>query len=260
MCIITIIIPTYNSDSTLRNTLDSILNQAFSEYEILIMDSVSKDNTIAIASNYNDDRIKIYSEKDNGIYDAMNKGIKTAKGDWLFFLGSDDILFDEYVLSNIHEFSVNKPYVDLIYGNSLFKHSQLKHYGPTSLERILLEGNICHQSIFYNRSIFSKIGKYNLKYFLYADWDLNIRCFMHPDFCIEYIDIIVSIYNETEGMSAKLFNTDLVFLNNLPLHHIEAQKNYFINTTEFRIGQKILKPYILLKKILKKVILKYLLL
>lgn len=249
MCIITIIIPTYNSAVSLPNALNSILNQTFSSFEILIMDAISKDNTTEIAEGYNDERIRIYSEKDSGIYDAMNKGISLAKGSWLYFLGSDDILFDENVLSKVWQYITDQPEVDVLYGDAYFKHLKTLHYGITSLERLLLDTNLCHQAVFYNRSVFDKLGKYNLKYYLYADWDFNIRCFMHPDFCIKYIKLVISTYNDIGGMSEKFINTDLDFLNILPKHHIGIQKEYFLNSVEFKLGTTLLKPFYLYRRI-----------
>ena len=87
---LSIIIPTFNSANTLRRALDSIIGQTLNDLEVLIMDGVSTDQTLDIAKTYNDNRIRIFSEPDNGVYDAMNKGIDKASGEWLYFLGSDD--------------------------------------------------------------------------------------------------------------------------------------------------------------------------
>ncbi|MEI7505135.1 MAG: glycosyltransferase, partial [Paludibacter sp.] len=82
--------------------MESIISQSFTDFEVHIIDGVSKDNTLEIVKSFNDKRIQILSEIDNGIYDAMNKGIKLAKGKWLYFLGSDDQLFDSRVLNEIY--------------------------------------------------------------------------------------------------------------------------------------------------------------
>lgn len=103
---LSIIIPTYNSASVLPRALDSIICQTFTNWEVLIMDGISTDDTLKMAQSYNDSRIRIYSEPDNGIYDAMNKGINKANGEWLYFLGSDDCLFSKDVLSNIFNHNI----------------------------------------------------------------------------------------------------------------------------------------------------------
>src|ERR1700744_4382606 len=99
----TIIIPTFNSEKTLQNALSSILSQNFTEFEILIVDGVSNDNTIKIVKENieKDKRIRFISEKDNGIFDAMNKGIELSLGEWLYFLGSDDRLHNSSILRSV---------------------------------------------------------------------------------------------------------------------------------------------------------------
>src|SRR5688572_7883253 len=99
-----IIIPTFNSSLTLRACLDSIAGQTFKNYEVIIMDGLSEDNTIQLANNYRSSlpNLRVISEKDYGIYDAMNKSIKIAKGSWLYFMGSDDFFYDRGVLENIY--------------------------------------------------------------------------------------------------------------------------------------------------------------
>src|SRR5215216_6167566 len=119
--LLSIIIPTYNSEKTLSCCLQSVLNQTFKDFEILIIDGLSSDNTINVIKGYNNSKIRVYSEKDKGIYDAMNKGIEKSAGEWLYFLGSDDQFFNEYVLEAI--FQGNKDILkhsDYVYGNVIW--------------------------------------------------------------------------------------------------------------------------------------------
>lgn len=191
-----IIIPTFNSAKTLDVALKSILQQTYTDFEILLMDGLSTDNTLEIAKSYNDQRIIISSEKDEGIYDAMNKGIKLARGEWLFFLGSDDLLYDKHVLGQI--FKAREYHFNIIYGNVLIegnagwaKNGQV-YDGEFSLQKII-ERNICHQAIFYKKAVFEKCGVFNINYNVCADWDLNLRLWSTRSFY--YIDLIVSIFN-----------------------------------------------------------------
>ena len=110
---LSIIIPTFNSAKTLSRCLDSVISQSFTDWEVLMMDGVSNDDTIKIASSYQDSRIQIYSEPDKGIYDAMNKGIDKAQGEWLYFLGSDDWLFNCNSLKDIFCNNINQ--YDVVY-------------------------------------------------------------------------------------------------------------------------------------------------
>src|SRR5246127_4505724 len=104
-----VIIPTYNSAKTISQSIQSVLRQSFTGYEVLIIDGASTDDTLAITSAFNSERIKTISEKDRGVYDAMNKGIKLAKGQWLYFLGSDDALYDDSVLEKIKGLILRHP-------------------------------------------------------------------------------------------------------------------------------------------------------
>ena len=98
---ITIIIPTFRAAKTLRATLDSVLCQDFRDFEVLVLDGGSDDGTAAIVDQAADDRIRFVSQRDKGVYDAMNKGIAAARGVWLYFLGADDLLYAPGVLSSI---------------------------------------------------------------------------------------------------------------------------------------------------------------
>ena len=124
---LSIIIPTYNSASVLPKSLDSIVGQTFIDWEVLIMDGVSTDDTLKVAKSYNDSRIRIYSEPDKGIYDAMNKGIKKAAGNWLYFIGCDDWLLASNTLESIFSMDINK--YDIIYGDVEAEHLVPEHSG-----------------------------------------------------------------------------------------------------------------------------------
>ncbi len=206
--LISIIIPTFNSGETLDLALGSICNQTFKNVEVLIMDGLSTDNTLKIAENYRDKiaSLFIFSEKDFGIYDAMNKGIEKAKGDWLYFLGSDDTLYENTTLEKIASV-IALAEVDLIYGNVYSTRFNGIYDGEFNCSK-LASKNICHQAIFFNKTIFKKIGKFNLKYKSHADWDHNIRCFYSSKIKKKFIDNIVANYAD-DGFSS--LNFDVIF-------------------------------------------------
>jgi glycosyltransferase involved in cell wall biosynthesis len=162
------------------------------------MDGLSTDNTVNIAQDYEDKRVKIYSEKDSGIYDAMNKGIDASKGKWLYFLGSDDYLFHDNVLRLIYKQVYNKD-LDVIYGNILNPLYDGKYDGTFSYAKILKK-NICHQAIFFRKSLFEQTGYFNLKYKILADYDHNLKWFLSKKYKIEYIDEIIA-YFSADGYS-----------------------------------------------------------
>jgi glycosyltransferase involved in cell wall biosynthesis len=204
--VLSIIIPTLNSESTISNCLESLSEQKFKEFDVFIMDGLSSDNTLAIVKSFylkfGKDRLNIISEKDKGVYEAMNKGINKSFGDWLYFLGSDDIIVDSDVLADI--FLIKPiPKADLIYGNALFLHNRMVYDHRFSLRKILFKGNICHQAIFYKRTVFEKVGLYDTRYIIYADYDMNIKCFEDEHLIKKYINRIICIYNEREGMTGR---------------------------------------------------------
>jgi glycosyltransferase involved in cell wall biosynthesis len=186
----TIIIPTFNSGKTLQNALSSILFQSFSDFEILIIDGISNDNTIKIVKENaeKDKRIRFISEKDDGIFDAMNKGIELSFGEWLYFLGSDDQLHDSSVLNSVFD-NVQNTRFNFFYGNIL--SSKGIYDGEFDSEKILKK-NISHQAIFYRKNIFNQIGNYNTRYKTHADWDFNIRCFSSDFISVKYLNIIIA--------------------------------------------------------------------
>jgi glycosyltransferase involved in cell wall biosynthesis len=203
--LISVIIPTYNSEATIRKSLKSIAEQKSKDYELIIVDGVSKDNTINIIKEYEGliERLKWLSEPDKNIYDAMNKGIDLASGEWLYFLGSDDYLINEYVFSNI-DAVIKEKQPDFLYGNVIFGSTNTVYQGKISLKDLYFL-NLCHQGIFMRKQVILKHGKFDLQYSSFADWELNIKIFRDTTLKIEYIDQVVAYY-DINGTSSK--NTD----------------------------------------------------
>ena len=194
---ISIIIPTYNSADTLERCIKSILNQNYSNFEILIIDGLSTDLTSTIAQSFTDDRLRFFAEKDKGIYDAMNKGIAKAVGEYLLFLGSDDSLFDTNVLINVVK-KIGKRVDGIFYGNVKMngKSSWIKDgsiYGGAFDLKRLFNFNIPHQAILYHKSIFNKLGLFNINYPLLADHDFILRAAASND--LIYIDELIANFS-----------------------------------------------------------------
>lgn len=217
MSCISIVIPTFNSEKTIESCLTTVLEQSFTDYEILIQDGGSTDNTLAILSNLKDSRIKIVSQKDLGIYDAMNKAITRSNGEWLYFLGSDDTLYQKNVLELVHE-RLLKSSAAIVYGDVklIGNDGDLKgdennfYRGYTPIEE-LIENNICHQAIFYRSSIIKKnCLLYDLNYPIQADHILNIK--MSSRFRFEYIPLVIANFQQ-EGTSSRV--TDDNFANDI---------------------------------------------
>lgn len=202
--LISIIIPTYNSGELLDTALSSIANQKYKNLEVLIVDGLSTDNTIEIAKSFHKKikNLHIFSESDNGIYDAMNKGIKKANGEWLYFLGSDDSFYKDETLNEFN--IINKENIDIIYGNVSSSRFKGLYDGEFSLIK-LIKKNICHQSMFFRKDVFVKKGYFNLRYKSHADWDFNIRCFFSSLLKTKYADFTVANYSD-DGFSSQNFD------------------------------------------------------
>ena len=123
---ISVITVTYNCEDTIEYTLLSLKQQLYKDYELIIVDGGSTDSTLKIIHEFDDIVNVMISEKDNGIYDAMNKGIKMSKGEFIFFLNAGDILYDNNVLVKVSE-SMDNGY-DIIYGDAIFIKDNKKYY------------------------------------------------------------------------------------------------------------------------------------
>lgn len=204
--LVSIIIPTFNSAATLHLCLNSILDQTFKNLEVIIVDGCSKDETSKIVEEFKrqDPRIQWYSEHDNGIYHAMNKGIKKARGNWILFLGSDDTLYSIATLGELYELLDG---FDVVYGNVLSTRFNGIYDGEFTREKIV-EKNICHQAILFKKEVFKKVGSFNLKYRSHADWDHNLKWFLSDKIKKKYVQIIISNYADG-GFSST--NDDVFF-------------------------------------------------
>ena len=201
--LITIITPTYNAGKFIRKCIDSVQEQSFRDFEHLILDGQSTDDTVERVheSQQQYSTIRLEIEKDEGVYDAMNKGIQLARANWLYFLGADDYLYDNEVLKNISQYLIaNKS--QIIYGNVFFKNLHRLFDKGFTIEKIL-KHNICHQSIFYNSSVFKIIGNYDLKYHVEADYDLNLRCWLCGKISHVYVPLTIAYYADGGLSSAR---------------------------------------------------------
>ena len=199
-----IIIPTLNVATTLHACLNSIAQQTCSDYEVILLDGGSTDGTPEIVARYAATfgaRLTLHCGPDQGVYDAMNRGVAMATGTWVLFLGADDTLYAADTLARVATFIEQHEPSDLLYGDVMMRSNASRYAGTFDLDRLLFEGNICHQSIFYRRTLFAGIGPYNLRYRIWADWDFNIRCFSNPALITRYMDIVVAHFNDATGLS-----------------------------------------------------------
>lgn len=195
---ISIITVVRNGVASIEETILSVINQNYFEIEYIIIDGVSTDGTLSVIEKYVDKISTFVSEPDNGIYDAMNKGIKLAKGDWIYFLGADDVLYSKNTLFNIF---IDKSHdnVEVIYGDVMMKQSQILYDGKFDYEK-MSNRSICHQAIFYRKEVFDKYGFFNTRYITAADYVFNLKSFCSDYEKWLYVDEVVAVFNQ-EGIS-----------------------------------------------------------
>jgi glycosyltransferase involved in cell wall biosynthesis len=195
--LISVITPTFNSGAKIAATVASVLSQRKGLYEFLVIDGASTDDTLAHLRAQGP-ALRYLSEPDEGIYDAMNKGIRLTSGKFLYFLGAGDRLLPgvlEAVAAEIRKLpcqgQTSRP--TLLYGNVDWSSYSRPYDGRFNRFK-LLRRNICHQAIFYQRSVFERLGFYNTKYRSLADWEFNIRCFNDRGIRKRYIPLRIADY------------------------------------------------------------------
>lgn len=176
---LSIIIATYNAETTLQKCLDSIISQKSEDIELIIIDGGSHDETTDIVNHNSDFIDKYVSEPDNGIYDAWNKGIKLSTGRWIMFVGADDRILPN-TLGDYVDFASNADDAnDIITAKSNFidlKGHTIKIVGePYHWDKYKRNMNISHGSTLHNRRLFSEVGLYNIDYKICADYEFFMR-------------------------------------------------------------------------------------
>lgn len=199
--------------------MESVCRQTMGEYEVIVADGGSSDLTLEIVRSYAGKlpSLVVLSERDDGVYDAINRALPIAKGQWLLVLGSDDRLFADCTLESAKAYleSAGAPFVYgnvLMEGNSRWAKDGQIYDGEFTLEK-LLHRNICQQAIFYETSLFARIGSFNAKYRICADWDFALRAFAR--YSVRYIPLTVSIFSGGGLSSEKrdtLFGVDRINL------------------------------------------------
>ncbi len=181
---ISIITPTYNSEATLRDTVESIFFQDYSNIEYIIIDGLSSDKTLDIVSEYQlSNEIKLVSEPDAGIYDAMNKGLALAGGDVVAILNSDDFYFSPDVLSKVMKVFLSDDSIDAVYGDLVYVDrkniNKVVRYwksGEYSLSKLNLGWTIPHPVLFLRKRVYDSLNKlFDTSLSLAADYELILR-------------------------------------------------------------------------------------
>ncbi|MDU5723273.1 MAG: glycosyltransferase family 2 protein, partial [Clostridium butyricum] len=219
---LTIITVCFNSEQTIERCLQSVIKQLNEEIEYIIIDGKSTDNTVNIIKSFNvDKKIYLISENDNGIYDAMNKGIMLSKGEWVYFLNSDDCLKPN-ILNKILNY-IEKSKCDCLYGNieENFEFNNNIYFREINSNKELSnlkKGMIIpHPGFFCKTNIIKRVGLFDTKFRIAADWDLVLRIYLQG-YKFIYIDEVISEFYLGGACSAS---------HNVERHKIRKKNNLY---------------------------------
>ena len=197
-----IITSTYNSQQSLATTIESILDQKGNNFEYIIIDGKSTDKTVEIIKSFEKEFLKRtikyiwISEKDSGIYEAFNKGLTLSKGEWVSFVGSDDVLKDSYLKEAEKFLEKNQPELLSFKGEVVKNGISLKEVGdPWNWSVFKKEMKVVHIGAFHHQNYFKKFGKFNESYKIAGDYEMLLRA--RNELRTGFIDnVLVSIGDE----------------------------------------------------------------
>ena len=237
-CKVSIITVSYNSEKTIEQTIKSVLTQSYTNLEYIIVDGASKDATMTIVRKYaeQDPRIRFISEPDNGIYDAMNKGIQMASGDVVGLINSDDYYEEDALKKVVESIPNDEKYV--VYGMTRLMNGDVEDsvilIGHCSLPRKMM----MHPSCFVSRAVYNEY-QFDTSYKSAADYDLFMRLFR--DQTIRFVPVYSILASfRTGGMSSS-------FVSNIETNDVRykygyiSKKQHFIRKVCMRIKKLFLK-------------------
>lgn len=228
--LVSIVTITYNAAEVLTPTMESLATQTFTDFEHLIIDGASNDATLEIASELRTAATRILSEKDNGLYDAMNKGLHLARGKYIIFINAGDSFADPDSLKHIAE-SIDEN-TDIIYGDTVIVNSERDIIGPRHLsvpERLTFDSFakgmlICHQAFMVRKEL---APDYDLSYRFSADYDWTIKCIRatSPERCRNVHKVI--IHYLSDGLTDKNKIPSLKERYRIMAHHYGKATAFF---------------------------------
>jgi len=193
---ISIITVCFNSSNTIEETIQTVAGQTYSDIEYIVIDGGSTDDTLSILENYTDIINIMVSEPDDGLYDAMNKGIAISTGEFIMFLNSDDVLNNTNTIQNIM-YEIDKYSLNVVYGDiSFFKDDinkiiRLWKSSKFKKQNISKGWHPPHPGFTVSKEIFNDVGVFNSKLKIVADYDFMLRCFNYDHLKIKYINNVI---------------------------------------------------------------------
>jgi len=233
--LVTIVTVCYNVCNDLHKTMQSVIKQTYSNIEYIVVDGGSKDGSVELIKQNIKYISRWISEPDKGIYDAMNKGIEMATGDWIIFMNAGDVFHSDSSVEDV--FSMNFPDdVKLIYGDVMLDFGKLgllpKKFGKIPKESVPFE--ICHQSVFTKADILKQIH-YDLNYRICADCNSFAQIY-GMGYKLEYVPVFISRFEVVGGVSSKKImrayyeHSDVMGINPYGFKHLPATLRAYIKS------------------------------
>jgi glycosyltransferase involved in cell wall biosynthesis len=220
MCRFSIITVVKNNEKQVSDCIHSVHAQSYKNFEYIVIDGLSSDSTVQVIESFGNTIDILVSEPDNGIYHAMNKGIRLASGDYLFFLNADDRFADHRVLEDVGAALETHGKVDLIFGNQIYQFGDRlqvrKQHFPVSRKQ-LARRTILHQTLFARRSLFEKTNGFSLDYKIVSDYHWILQVVLTHHCTYVYLDRNISIMR-TNGLS---------WTTNFERERMKAMKPFF---------------------------------
>ncbi len=249
--LISVITATYNSERTLIDTIRSLQIQTFQSFESVFIDGNSKDSTLDIINRSELEQKQVYSEPDEGIYQAMNKGIAHAKGDVIGFLNSDDFYADENVLKDV-AFLFKDPEVDACYGNLCYvgkqnKNKIVRHWKSESFKAGMFQKGWVppHPTFFARREVYEKYGGFDTSFKIAADYELLLRMFEVEKIKTVYLPKVLvhmRLGGETNKSIQNIISQNQEIWKALKKHNLNPTLwSYFLSKTMNRLSQYLYK-------------------
>ncbi len=225
---ISIITVVYNGAITIKDSIDSVISQTYPDIEYIIVDGLSKDNTLDIVRSYGDKIAKVVSEKDKGIYDAMNKGIGLATGDVVAILNSDDFYANNHVIADVMKEFQKDSSVECVYGDLEY----VDQHDTTKIKRVWKSRpyraglfrtgwHPAHPSFFVKKSVYNAYGVFRLDLPIAADYELMLR-FLH-------VHKIKSVYIPGFMVKMREGGTSNKSIKNIYKANLEVLKSWRVN-------------------------------
>jgi len=240
---ISIITVVYNNKETIQDTIDSVCSQDYDNIEYIIIDGESTDGTIEVINEtiqmHSQRNITFISEKDNGAYDAMNKGIDLADGDIIGILNSDDVYNDKHCLSivvnELQEKSTDSVFANLVYVRPNNPYKVVRYYSSAnfSSKKFAFGWMPAHPTFFVRRKCYEKYGKYKTNYIIAADYELLVRFFTTNQISYSYIPKVL-VRMKVGGVSTKNFKSNWILNKEI----VRACKENGIKTNLLKVHLK----------------------